>query len=549
MTPQQHATFFSTVQRLQLSPDSLGAAWERCESALSACDGAMAVDKVIEAACRGAMKEVRRQDTPAVLTDATGEGLGTHSYVAGAAASQVKTDVAREAWRLAHSTAKGRMTDYLAWFERNQRGETSDSIAESLGLPSATVRTGVRRARQRIIECANKLRYQKTARKPGELPAELEPVVAAFKRSDLVQMGTLLDAAADAFSEDPHFLLLHAWHSKELGDLDAAVTWLREALIFADVPVIRAKVLNTLGNTYDKAGDRDRARVQWRRAHALDDRAPVPILNLLANASERSDLADCQFYLNKLGELRSKKRLSEGESQFVLERLDDNPEFDWVRRTTPWSRGPARWLKQAANLVAALMLVALPLFGQGCDAQTEPDAELTVEFSALTSSAACQSAAMIELRDAAGEWLGESTLDNTACVDGELIATFILDRAAATVLTQAPGQVLLIGNDAASYTSLPVTFGDIQDNAMLLMAHMDNDAVIGKDEYIRPTDSGRLTKDEYIMPAAEARPYAPHSLDNPDMVQTDNDTVDILTNCDLIGKDEYIIKADDAEDE
>lgn len=552
--------FFQAVGRAKLPSEALGVAYELAERAVSeqvvayrAARSEGARIRFFEAVCQQALEGLRREERPQVITDASGEGLAHNAapgaYAPGADARPENGSLAREAWRLAHSTATGRMVDYLGWFERQQRGEALEWIAESLEIPAASVRTGVRRAKNRILELTNKLRYQQFARSPGELPQDLEPIVADYKRGDLVAMRRKLDAVAGAFGECPHWHLLDAWFHKAGDALDAAEDALREALVCADGDVVRAKVLNTYGNVLDGRGELQRARRMWQRAHALDGKAPVPLLNLLAQASERQDLADCQVYIQKIAKLRARKTLDAGAEAFVLQRLAENPELTWVRRTAVWRRGPARWLTKTgtsggrgaalgrvATALMVLMVWAGGFLGQGCDQAFDSDrpfASLAFDVALEDGRSLAQlNDALAVLEDERGLVVAQGRLVMTP--DGAALPLNVEDidhvrgkasRMAVVTDEEAfrfglawdDGVMLVLGSDGKTYEG----FGEFKSARTAeddepsdpdeeagkddyIRPGVDDDSRVGKDDYIRPKDGDSLSKDDYIHPGARS---------------------------------------------
>ena len=382
----------------------------------------------------------------------------------------------------------------------------------------------MRRAKNRIVECTNLLRYQQFSRVPGQLPRPLEAVVASFKRRDLVTMRRLLQASATEFAECAHYHLLQGWLARAENDLATAQRHLHRALVFADDGVVRAKVLNTLGNVHDAVGDDAAARRSWSRAHRLDPNAPVPLLNLLANASERKDLADCQFYLQRLGDLRAKKKLTAQQQTFVVERLRDNPEFSWVRRTAPWRRGPAAWIKKLALRTTAPLLglffaVAHMGGAVGCDGAVYSDDGSTTEVvvSALTAASAIGSAATTceIVRDAdvfvateSGALLDVERVDASCDHEGLLDAWIELGSVASRALGEAGATLVFVSNhdialDITMDWRMPVAQARLMQPVLYAVAQVEVDGMLGKDDYIRPATGGTTSKDDYIRPATQ----------------------------------------------
>jgi len=73
----------------------------------------------------------------------------------------------------------------LCWMVRRDEGYSYDAIAAESSSPTASVRTGVRRARQAIRRIAQEKRRAANAPHQGECPPELEAARDAWQRGDI----------------------------------------------------------------------------------------------------------------------------------------------------------------------------------------------------------------------------------------------------------------------------------------------------------------------------------------------------------------------------
>jgi tetratricopeptide (TPR) repeat protein len=150
------------------------------------------------------------------------------------------------------------------------------------------------------------------------------------------------------------------------GERAQALELYERALVFADAPSVRARVLNNLGNLCEDLDRTADARDAWLRAHQLLPDAPAPLLNLLCSAAQQRDYPSAQLYLSELGERLSAERYCDADRTYLLRRLAENPKLAWLHDTEAWRVGPARWLRSARRAralrsaaQALLLLLAL----------------------------------------------------------------------------------------------------------------------------------------------------------------------------------------------
>lgn len=311
---------------------------------------------------RGLIRQVRRGqgDThvfPTVLHDPSGEGLGSHQDATYAMGDPSALLLLPRIQRLAQERASETMLQYIGWLERSHQGHSDAAIAQDEGRSEATIRGGRKRAVDFLIEVAHDLRHGGTTVE-AELPAPLQRAAELLLQERAEPAWEQLQRCAAAFPRDPRWFNIAGLVATERGALEEATELLREGLVLADEPAMRAKLLNNLGKAQHNQGRLRQAQATYLRAWRLAPQGAPPLLNLLAIASERRDLQDCRYYANQLVELLRDGDLPEATRATVYRRLSENPLYDWVRRTVAW-KGPARWLRRWSQVAAALLAAVL----------------------------------------------------------------------------------------------------------------------------------------------------------------------------------------------
>ena len=251
----------------------------------------------------------------------------------------------------------------LAWYKARLEHKTYEAIAQSEGRVPATIRTGVARARKFVLKVVHELRHAQPAPLDGQGPEELEPLRELWVAQELAALRRELDRTEAEFGLDPHWLNLKALVLADEGEQEQAQSVYQRALIFADAPSVRGRILNNLGNLADDLGSPDEASAYWLRAHQLLPRAPAPLLNLLGAASERCDYASAQHYTAVLGELLSSGHLRADERSYTIRRLSEQPKLAWLRETEVWRLGPARWIRSESSPRSSLLARTVALCG------------------------------------------------------------------------------------------------------------------------------------------------------------------------------------------
>ena len=253
----------------------------------------------------------------------------------------------------------------LSWYEQRLSHRSYDAIAQAEGRVTATVRTGVARARKFVLRVVHELRHGQPAPLSGEAPLEVEPLRQLWFQQKLDELAAELERTREGNQDNPHWLNLAGLLAADRGQRAEAVSHYEHALVHADAPSVRGRVLNNFGNLYDDHGCREEARSCWLRAHQLAPHAPAPLLNLLASASRDEDYPSAQHYVAELADLLNSGRLTAGERSYLQRRLRENPKLAWLRETDLWSQGPARWLRGngRAQQTRTLRCAVLAVFG------------------------------------------------------------------------------------------------------------------------------------------------------------------------------------------
>ncbi len=245
----------------------------------------------------------------------------------------------------------------LRWYQERLAHKSYDAIAREQGRIPATVRTGVARARKFVLRAVHELRSAQPAPLSGEAPAELEPLRQLWVDQELDALARELEWTRATHSDDAHWLNLAALLAGERGTKEQAEGLFEKALVFADAPSVRGRILNNLGNHVEDLGDADSAVAYWLRATQLVPHAPAPLVNLLAAASGRKDYPAAQHYITQLGDLLSSGHLRSEERSYLCRRLAEHPKLAWLRDTDAWRVGPAHWIR-AARAARSLTVAA-----------------------------------------------------------------------------------------------------------------------------------------------------------------------------------------------
>mgnify|MGYP000362644454 CR=1 FL=1 len=353
----------SLIKRMD-AMDLFGQVYEEV-STRRASDYAVAVEQKREEAflldvivgCRKAQSS--SQVFSMVFNDPTGEGLNQRTdaaYVMGDPSALLMLPKIKQA---AHSRANDTMKEYLQWLGRSHLGESDAVIAKETGKSAATIRVGRKRAVDFLIEVAHDLRHGGTT-VDGELPKPLQMAVDLMGEERLDDAWRVLQACRVHHGDDPRWLNISGLILISWDRYDEAIALFREGMTLADDVTMRAKLLNNWGKALLNADRLDQAQAIYLRANRLVPDGAPPLLNLLAVASERRDLQDCRHYSNLLAKLLSSGKLSVAQKEVVMNRLSNNPLYDWVRRTDAW-KAPSRWLRKW-SAAAAMVLVAAAAF-------------------------------------------------------------------------------------------------------------------------------------------------------------------------------------------
>ena len=219
-----------------------------------------------------------------------------------AAALELSRRALRRAVARARSEKNETLLRNLHWYSERLAHRSYDSIARESGRIPATIRTGVARARKFVLRIVHELQHAQPAPLTGEAPAAVEPLRRLWFEQRLDELDAALAETREEYQNDPHWLNLAGLLAADRGRRTDAVALYERALVAADAPSVRARVLNNLGNLLDDNRCADDARVYWMRAHQLLPDAPAPLLNLLAHTSQTQDYAAAQHFLCELAD-------------------------------------------------------------------------------------------------------------------------------------------------------------------------------------------------------------------------------------------------------
>jgi tetratricopeptide (TPR) repeat protein len=288
----------------------------------------------------------------------------------------------RRAFSLAEAEGNATLLRNLSWHALRLQHRSYAAIAAQEGRPKATIRTGVARARKFILRVVHELEQDQPAPLSGEAPAELEPLRKLWAAQQVERLRLELERTRLEYSNDPHWLNLSGLVAQDREDRQAARRIYERALVFADAPSVRGRVLNNLGNLAEDENRLEEARRYWLRAHQILPHAPAPVLNLLASASVERSYASAQHYITTLGDLLRSGKLSPEERMYVRRRLRENPKFSWLCASDAWRAGPARWARAALGVLLALwlgfQLGVEPLRGSRVSVLERSDAKLLI---------------------------------------------------------------------------------------------------------------------------------------------------------------------------
>jgi tetratricopeptide (TPR) repeat protein len=299
------------------------------------------------------------------IEDAESSGVNGHAL-------EQSERALKRAISIAEAQGNATLLRNLRWHRARLDHRSYAAIAREEGRPAATIRTGVARARKFLLQVVHQLRQAQPAPLSGDAPPEIEPLRKLWENQEVAALRRELERTAADFSEDAHWLNLAGLVAADDGRHEDAESLFLKALVFADAPSVRARVLNNLGNLAEERGRLDAARHFWLRANQLAATAPAPLLNLLALASLQRDFASAQHFIAMLSDLLTSGKLTTGEEHYLHRRLEENPRFDWLRTTDAWSAGPGRWIRARASRgrrrgrgIAAALGLALALLTAG----------------------------------------------------------------------------------------------------------------------------------------------------------------------------------------
>jgi tetratricopeptide (TPR) repeat protein len=282
------------------------------------------------------------------------------------ASLEISQQALTRAFSLATQQGNQTLLRNLGWYRDRIEHKSYEAIARTEERIPATVRTGVARARKFLLRVVHELQNAQPAPLSGEASDEINALRELWVRQDLDELASELARTREQYSNNAQWLNLSALLAADRGQHEVAAELYERALVDADAPDVRGRVLNNLGNLADLIGESPQAAcAYWMRAQQLVPSAPAPLMNLLVAASEARDYAAAQHHLSQFADLLNAGRLRPDERDYVQRRLSEHPGLCWLRDTDAWRAGPARWLRswertsRSAKRVAALALTAL----------------------------------------------------------------------------------------------------------------------------------------------------------------------------------------------
>ncbi len=356
--------------------ERLGEIFLACEQASRECPDEFRRALRADALDEFLLRRVRESLRPERAQHFSGGWLGTYIGADGRAieaedaeanttdpeALELSARALQRAMSIAQAAGNETLLRNLRWYRERLSHRSYEAIARTEGKVSATVRTGVARARKFLLRIVHELQHAQPAPLNGDAPPELEPLRRLWFEQDLESLARELERTRSSYESDPHWLNLAALLAADRGRRNEARRFYEKALILADAPSVRGRVLNNLGNLLEDEGRLPDAQRAWLRANLLVPSAPAPLLNLLAAASVRRDYASAQHHIGQLSDLLNSGRLSADEHAYMCRRLEEKTELAWLRDTDVWRHGPARWIRTARpvsrRLVRALAVTA-----------------------------------------------------------------------------------------------------------------------------------------------------------------------------------------------
>lgn len=312
-------------------------------------------DLVKEARCR-----INKEKRPDIFTDPNEESLLNgvkHEYESGS--SEYK-EILKKAIRSSKVKARGRMKDYIGWYERSLESESLPHIAKTTNEKYQTIRSGIYRAHSFILETVVELR-RGSLTPMTELPAQQAQILSLLQENNLELARVLLKKTREGCEKDPNWWNLSGLFHHYKGSYEKAISCYREALCWVDDDKIRSKVLNNWATALDAQTEHDEARALWWRSHKANPNAHQPILNLLADASENGEYSDCQYFSRLVGKLMKSKKVDDSTKRYIANRLKTNESYSWFKTTKVWNSGPARWITTWLSISLVFFFLACPL--------------------------------------------------------------------------------------------------------------------------------------------------------------------------------------------
>ena len=276
-----------------------------------------------------------------------------------------------QAMDLAGERFDGKHRVYLSWLWLRYEGQTAKEIADEEQkrggtTKPATVRSGWRRANDRLLDIIHELRFHRHAHLSGDVDPRLRAIEKLLDVPEhLAAAEARLAGLREEYSRDPQWHILMGKVKRRQNNTTEALAEYREACVWARNDTIRGEAHNAMGYAYDKARNRHEALAHWRMSTELAPALQKPWMNLMADASLHKDLAEAKRLIQRFTEVAHSGKMSASDREEALTTLTNkaDPELRWIRAQDEWRRVYATWLKKLAAVAAAAVILFALLRG------------------------------------------------------------------------------------------------------------------------------------------------------------------------------------------
>ncbi len=255
------------------------------------------------------------------------------------------------------------------WVKLRAAGSAGD-YARRFGVNHATVRSWIADVAKLAYQVGYRL-HEDRLLLVGAAPPGLKRLRELVNRdARSAEAWSELRAVEGAFrGEDPYFHLNEGHILRARGALRGSDETLCEGLTLAEARPLRSLLWNARGQTFwdCNPGSNDprpdyleRAERAFRRAAILDSSTYFPFVNLVHMALDAGDTRRAEYWIAELSAAR--KGMDDTMKDALARYLREAEWTGAVETTSFWSKGPRRWLREAARrgvvALAAIVLAA-----------------------------------------------------------------------------------------------------------------------------------------------------------------------------------------------